>query len=250
MQVYTIVCENEDLVELNLGLTKQGRNLKRADKATKGSLKDEAQSMEVELLTYMKNSGNTTATPSLVKNYLNQKGLGTVGNPIVDAAAKASTKPGAVGMDNPRQEPPVSSGDAPVNPTGDTGAPAVGSPKAPEPLAPGTLAKTADGSEFKWLGNQWRDAKTGRMASKEKKAELNKAAPTESISEAEAEPTLSKRQVRGILKQVITKAYGDQAGFGKSKFASDTPGSRGNNDAADTTAMIDKLKAQGYKVTK
>lgn len=73
MQVYTVVCENNDLVELNLGITKQGRKLKRADKATKGSLKDEAQSMEVELLTYMKNSGNKTATPSLVKNYLNQK---------------------------------------------------------------------------------------------------------------------------------------------------------------------------------
>jgi hypothetical protein len=241
MQVYTIVCENDDLVELNMGLTKQGRNLKRADKATKGSLKDEAQSMEVELLTYMKNSGNTTATPSLVKNYLNQKGLGTVGNPIVDAAAKAA-KPAAVGMDNPRQEPPVSAGDTP---TTDTGAPAAGSPNAPEPLATGTIAKTADGSEFKWLGNQWRDAKTGRMASRVQKAELNKAAPTESISEAEAEPTLSKRQVRGILKQVLTKAYGDQAGFTKSKFASDKSGSD-----ADTTAMIDKLKAQGYKVTK
>tara|TARA_R110000851_G_scaffold147665_2_gene287647 strand:+ start:2622 stop:3332 length:711 start_codon:yes stop_codon:yes gene_type:complete len=236
-----------------MGLTKQGRKLKRADKATKGSLKDEAQDMEVELLTYMKNSGNKTATPSLVKNYLNQKGLGTVGNPIVDAAAKAAAKPAAVGMDNPRQEPPVSSGDAPVNPNGDTGAPAVGSPKAPEPLAPGTLAKTADGSEFKWLGNQWRAAKTGRMASKAQKAELNKAAQTESISEAEAEPTLSKRQVRGILKQVMTKAYGGKAGFTKSKFASDTAtGSSGNNSNtdADTTAMIDKLKAQGYKVTK
>jgi hypothetical protein len=242
MQVYTIVCENEDLVELNIGLTKQGRKLKRADKATKGSLKDEAQNMEVELLTYMKNSGNKTATPSLVKNYLNQKGLGTVGNPIVDAAAAKSAKPAAVGMDNPRQEPPVSAGGTP---TTDTGAPAVGSPKAPAPLATGTIAKTADGSEFKWLGNQWRDAKTGRMASRVQKAELNKAAPTESISEAEAEPTLSKRQVRGILKQVMTKAYGGQAGFTKSKFASD----RGGSDA-DTTAMIDKLKAQGYKVTK
>lgn len=87
-------------------------------------------------------------------------------------------------MDNPRQEPPVSAGDTP-NDT--AGAPPVGSP-----LARGTLAKTADGSEFKWLGNQWRDAKTGRMASRAQKAELNSTTSTESIAEAEAEPTLSK----------------------------------------------------------
>jgi hypothetical protein len=249
MQVYNVICENDDLVELNLGITKQGRKLKRANKATKGSLKDEAQSMEVELLTYMKNSGNKTATPSLVKNYLKQKGLATIGDPIVDAAAANAAGPGAVGMDNPRQEPPVTTGDTPPNPAGDTGAPALGSPAAPKPREPGSMAKTTDGSEFKWLGNQWRDSKTGRMASKVQKAELNKTAPTESISEAEDEPTLSKRQIRGILKQVITKAYGGQAGFDKSKFASD-PAASGKSADADNQVMIDKLKSQGYKVTK
>lgn len=248
MQLYTIICETNDLNELNLGLTKKGRDLKRANKATKGSLKDEVRNLEIELLTYMKNSGNSKATPEFVKKYLGQKGLSKVGNPVVDAVVAKATPQGAVGMDNPRQEPPVTGGGAPNAAPNATpnNAPPVGSPAAPKPIAKNTVVKGADGNEYKWLGNAWRNSTTGRMASRAQRAELDKLARQQnnSMYEAANQLTLSKRQVRNILRQVVTKAYGDKAGFTKSKFGTDS-----SNDQ-NTQAMISALQDQGYKVTK
>jgi hypothetical protein len=246
MKVYSIISEEIQIDELNLGLTSKGRQMKRADKDTKKVVGGEIRDLEVELLTYMKNSGNKRATPTLVKNYLKQKGLGTAGNAIVDqVAAKNAPRPGnPVGFD--RQEPPVTSGGAP--PAGDAGgAPPLGSPVPPAPLARGAKSKTNNGEEFTWLGAQWRGP-GGRMANKAQKDELvaNASKQTNSMySEAVEEAPLSKRQIQTILKQVIQKAYGDNAGFNRSRFGEPQAGGD-----AEVQGMIDKLKQAGYKVTK
>jgi len=251
MKVYSIIAEEKQIDELNLRLTKKDRALKRADKATKGSLKDEVKNLEIELLTYMKNSGNKTATPDLVKNYLKQKGLGSVGDQVVDQVAATNAGPAPVGMDNPRQEPPVTRGTPPAPgaaPATPQVPPPAGQPNASIPT--GTISTTNGGEEFKFLGAQWRSTQSGRMANKAQKAELvaNANKQTNSMYEAADGVTLSKRQVRNILSQVITKAYGQSAGFSKSKFATDTASGGGND--AEAQAMIDKLKSMGYKVSK
>jgi hypothetical protein len=148
----------------------------------------------------------------------------------------------------PRQEPPVTSGGAaPV--AAPNAAPAVGSPTPAAPLAKGSKSKTNSGEEFTWLGAQWRGP-GGRMASKAQKDELvaNANKQTNSMySEAVEEAPLSKRQIKNILKQVIEKAYGDNAGFKRSKF-----GQAGQSTGQDSEVqgMIDKLQKAGYKVSK
>lgn len=275
MKVYTVVAEETDLSELNLGLTRKGRELKRANKATKSALGDETRQMEIELLTYMKNAGHKNATPSIVKNYLKQKGLGAIGDQVVADVVSKMRGPEPVGLGG-RQEPPVTRGGTPpddpnqgtppatgagntppVPPlpgagtppaAGGAGNPPAGNPPAPQSIPSGTKAKLASGEEFTWLGAQWKSNRSGRMASKAQKKELNQAAgmQTNSMYEAApgAEPTLSKRQVRAIIQQVIQKGYGQSAGFGRSRFATDQPAQ------ADVQGMIDALKGMGYKVTK
>jgi hypothetical protein len=204
----------------------------------------------------MKSSGNKVVTPTLVKKYLQQKGLGTVGDAVVDKIASTSD---AVGMD--RKEPPLTRGTTPSNgasnlraPTAPPAAAPAGAPtlRAPDrnPLAPQTKSKTNSGEEYTWLGAQWRSVQTGRMANKAQGAELKQNAQKQTnsmYSEAVDEAGLSKRQIRNILKQVIEKAYGDNAGFKRSKFG-DASASTSSQD--DVQGMISKLKAAGYKVSR
>lgn len=273
MKVFAIVAEEKDLNELNLGLTRHGRNLKRANKATKKALGDEAKSMEIELLTYMRNAGYKKATPSVVKNYLKQKGLGTIGDTIVNDVVSKIRGPEPVGLGG-RTEPPVTRGNPPPDPNAGGNPPPVppppgnppsnpnaggnpssgnpplppSNPTPPAPLPRGTTAKLASGEEFEWLGAQWRSKRSGRMANRAQKQELeqNARAQTNSMYEAAPgnEPALSKGQVRAIIKQVIQKGYGQSAGFGRSRFATDQP------SGPDVQGMIDTLQSMGYKITR
>lgn len=278
MKVFAVVAEENDLNELNLGLTRKGRELKRANKATKRALGDEARQMEIELLTFMRNAGYRTATPTIVKNYLKQKGLGTIGSTIVDDVVSKMRGPEPVGLGG-RTEPPVTRGSNPTptpvppppsgqpnpassgqstptpvpppagNPSNPSPAPGAQSnpTPGPQPLPAGTKAKLSSGEEFTWLGAQWKSNKTGRMASRVQKQELeqNARAQTNSMYEAapNSEPTLSTRQVRAIIKQVIQKGYGQSAGFSRSRFATDNAG-------PDVQGMIDTLQSMGYKITR
>lgn len=85
--------ENIALDEFNLGITRKGREIKRASKIAKTALGDEARQMEVELAVWMKHSGLKSLTVDDLQNYFGQKGLGDTARKILSAMpAKAEKK--------------------------------------------------------------------------------------------------------------------------------------------------------------
>jgi hypothetical protein len=78
------------------------------------------------------------------------------------------------------------------------------------------------------------------------------AAMSSMYSEAEGQDVLTKREVRGIIKQVVQKGYGGAAGFGKGKFAAPDPKFKSANAKIDPAIQkaSDMLKKAGYTVTK
>jgi|TARA_B110000503_G_C7156109_1_gene417385 hypothetical protein len=74
-------------------LTKKGRMIQQGNKAVKGVLKDELRQMEVELAIWMKQSGIAQLTADDLQSYLDQKGLGEIGQPVIAALpAKADAR--------------------------------------------------------------------------------------------------------------------------------------------------------------
>jgi hypothetical protein len=102
------------------------------------------------------------------------------------------------------------------------------------------------------------DAKAAAQADAEKAAGLERqrkgmAAMSSMYSEATGEDILTKREVKGIIKQVVAKGFGDQAGFSKSRFAQDkAPTFKSSQAKADPEIQkaTDMLKKAGYTVTK
>ena len=207
MNVFQIIAEDQELDEV-IPFTKKAKMMKKAGKAAKGATKDEARQLEVELLTYLKTSGQT-ATADAVLKYFDQKGYGNVAAPII---ANLKTK---------------------------------GNKKADRQTA------RADKRQAK------ADAKAAAQADAEKAAGLEKqrkgmAAMSSMYSEAEGQDVLTKREVRGIIKQVVQKGYGGAAGFGKGKFAAPDPKFKSANAKIDPAIQkaSDMLKKAGYTVTK
>ena len=207
MNVFQIIAEDQELDEV-IPFTKKAKMMKQAGKAAKGATKDEARQLEVELLTYLKTSGQT-ATADAVLKYFDQKGYGNVAAPII---ANLKTK---------------------------------GNKKADRQAA------RADKRQAK------ADAKAAAAADAEKAAGLEKqrqgmAAMSSMYSEAEGQDVLTKREVRGIIKQVVQKGYGGAAGFGKGKFAAPDPKFKSANAKPDPAIQkaADMLKKAGYTVTK
>ncbi len=207
MNVFQIIAEDQELDEV-IPFTKKAKMMKQAGKAAKGATKDEARQLEVELLTYLKTSGQT-ATADAVLKYFDQKGYGNVAAPII---ANLKTK---------------------------------GNKKADRQTA------RADKRQAK------ADAKAAAQADAEKAAGLEKqrkgmAAMSSMYSEAEGQDVLTKREVRGIIKQVVQKGYGGAAGFGKGKFAAPDPKFKSANAKIDPAIQkaSDMLKKAGYTVTK
>ncbi len=211
MNVFQIIAEDQELDEV-IPFTKKAKMMKQAGKAAKGATKDEARQLEVELLTYLKTSGQT-ATADAVLKYFDQKGYGNVAAPII---ANLKTK---------------------------------GNKKADRQTA------RADKRQAK------ADAKAAAQADAEKAAGLEKQRQgmaamssmySESVNEAEGQDVLTKREVRGIIKQVVQKGYGGAAGFGKGKFAAPDPKFKSANAKIDPAIQkaSDMLKKAGYTVTK
>ena len=207
MNVFQIIAEDQELDEV-IPFTKKAKMMKQAGKAAKGATKDEARQLEVELLTYLKTSGQT-ATADAVLKYFDQKGYGNVAAPII---ANLKTK---------------------------------GNKKADRQTA------KADKRQAK------ADAKAAAAADAEKAAGLEKqrqgmAAMSSMYSEAAGDDVLTKREVRGIIKQVVQKGYGGAAGFGKGKFAAPDPKFKSANAKIDPAIQkaSDMLKKAGYTVTK
>jgi hypothetical protein len=91
MKIISIISENNEINEGPLrnvmpAFTKTQKLRKAAGKSAAGATKGEVAQIEAELLTYMEYSGQKRATPEVLKNYFKQKGLGTVGAAVVDAA--------------------------------------------------------------------------------------------------------------------------------------------------------------------
>ena len=207
MNVFQIIAEDQELDEV-IPFTKKAKMMKKAGKAAKGATKDEARQLEVELLTYLKTSGQTATADAFLK-YFDQKGYGNVAAPII---ANLKTK---------------------------------GNKKADRQTA------KADKRQAK------ADAKAAAQADAEKAAGLEKqrqgmAAMSSMYSEAEGQDVLTKREVRGIIKQVVQKGYGGAAGFGKGKFAAPDPKFKSANAKIDPAIQkaSDMLKKAGYTVTK
>jgi hypothetical protein len=128
MKIISIISENKEINEGPIrnvmpAFTKTQKLRKAAGRAAAGATKGEVAQMEAELLTYMEYSGQKRATPEVLKNYFKQKGLGTVGAAVVDAAMA-------------RKQPPT-------NPDGDAAAGLGGNPPV-DPPDPADPADPAD----------------------------------------------------------------------------------------------------------
>jgi len=184
--------ENYELDELNLGLTRKGRDIKRSNKAAKTSIGDEARQMEVELVVWMKNSGIKKITVDDLQNYFGQKGLGDTARKVLTAMpAKAETKANqqaaaqaGAGLGQPAAAP----------------SPQFKSSRNP-PVVNKNFDKSQKLSDFGKVGNE------------------GTARSDAGILEAQGESTLTRREVKTAIKLVIQNAYRAQAGFGQSRFA-------------------------------
>ena len=158
---------NESVIdELNLGLTRKGRQIKRANKAVKGAMKDEIRQIEVELAVWMKNSGIKKLTADDLQNYFNQKGLGNIAANVIGGTSTKADKKAQ------RQAAKTKA--------------AIDKKKA---------AMAAGG-----LGNLPEPV----MAS---------------VEEAAGDTPLTRREVRSVIRNVLTQAYKGAAGFSASRFA-------------------------------
>lgn len=165
-------------------LTKKGRMIQQGNKAVKNVLRDELRQMEIELAIWMKQGGIRSLTADDLQLYLDQKGLGEIGQPVISAfPAKADAKANRI----------KSRADAKAAKIGA----AVAAKQAA--LARGGINTTADAEP---------DPSTV-MASMY----------SENIDEAQGTSALSRREVRYILNSILQKAYRQSAGFGKSTFA-------------------------------
>jgi len=207
MNVFQIIAEDQELDEV-IPFTKKAKMMKQAGKAAKGATKDEARQLEVELLTYLKTSGQT-ATADAVLKYFDQKGYGNVAAPII---ANLKTK---------------------------------GNKKADRQTARANKRQAKA------------DSKAAAAADAQKAAGLEKqrrgmAAMSSMYSEAAGDDVLTKREVRGVIKQVVQKGYGGAAGFGKGKFSAPNPQFKSANAKPDPAIQkaADMLKKAGYTVTK
>jgi hypothetical protein len=186
--------ENYELDELNLGLTRKGRDIKRSNKAAKTSIGDEARQMEVELVVWMKNSGIKKITVDDLQNYFGQKGLGDTARKVLTAMpAKAEKK---------------STQQAAAQASAGLGQPAAAASPSPQfkssrnpPVVNKNFDKSQKLSDFGKVGNE------------------GTARSDAGILEAQGESTLTRREVKTAIKLVIQNAYRAQAGFGQSRFA-------------------------------
>lgn len=204
MNVFQIIAEDFELDEV-IPFTKKAKLNKQVKKAQRGATKDEARTMEVELLNYLKTS-NQKATADNILKYFDQKGVGNIAEPIVNALQSKGMK------------------------------------KADKAKTKADAAAAAQAKAG--LGNVTVDSNFNKD---QKLSSFGK------VGEAAGEDILTKREVKSIIKQVVAKGFGDQAGFGKSRFAQDkAPTFKSSQAKADPEIQkaTDMLKKAGYTVTK
>lgn len=254
MNVFQIIAEDQELDEV-IPFTKKAKMMKKAGKAAKGATKDEARQLEVELLTYLKTSGQT-ATADAVLKYFDQKGYGNVAAPIIaNLKTKGNKK---ADRQTARADKRQAKADAKAAAQADAEKSA-GLEKQRQGMA--AMSSMYSESEKRWKQTSMSSAEATKKYGKEnvkvKKGGLRNGDDmvsvfVESVNEAEGQDVLTKREVRGIIKQVVQKGYGGAAGFGKGKFAAPDPKFKSANAKIDPAIQkaSDMLKKAGYTVTK
>ena len=257
MNVFQIIAEDQELDEV-IPFTKKAKMMKKAGKAAKGATKDEARQLEVELLTYLKTSGQT-ATADAVLKYFDQKGYGNVAAPIIaNLKTKGNKK---ADRQTARADKRQAKADAKAAAQADAEK-AAGLEKQRKGMA--AMSSMYSESEKRWKQTSMSSAEATKKYGKEnvkvKKGGLRNGDDMVSVfvesqimsNEAEGQDVLTKREVRGIIKQVVQKGYGGAAGFGKGKFAAPDPKFKSANAKPDPAIQkaADMLKKAGYTVTK
>ncbi len=234
-----------DLNEFNVPVFgKKAKAQRASNKAASSSMNDELMNMEVELKTFMKQSGIKTATPDVLLNYLKQKGLGSAGQEVIGnfmtTGQKFQQAAGAAGQ-------AVGKGIAKAQAAGQA-AKNIASKLKPEQPAPAprvepTISRPAASQDA--APSNDKETPTATVDPMDRKSKY-----TPRFNEAVAMDTvLSKRQVRDILQQALRKGYTKSAGFGKSKFASDD-GEASSDVSPEVKAAMDTLRKAGFKVSK
>ena len=231
MKVYSIITED---VNEAIPFTKKAKMMKTARKAAKGATKDEARQMEVELLTYLKTSKQKPTADAIMK-YFDQKGLGNLAGPIVNNFQTKGMKKSARSDARAAKAQAAGAAAAKLGGMAKAGAQKAGAAAK----AAGTAVKNASGvvPAGQLGGNK------GTFKSVRANASMYEAAPGD---------TLTKGEVRNIIKQVVAKGYGGAAGFDKSRFAQPEPKATFKSSKPDpkTQAAIDMLQKAGYKISK
>ena len=255
MKVYSIVTED---VSEAIPFTKKARMMRQAGKAAKGATKDETRQLEVELLTYLKTSGQT-ATADAVLKYLDQKGYGNVAAPIIaNLKTKGNKK---ADRQAARADKRQAKADAKAAAAADAEK-AAGLEKQRKGMA--TMSSMYSESEKRWKQTSMSSAEATKKYGKEnvkvKKGGLNNGDDMVSVfvesqimsNEAAGDDVLTKREVRSVIKQVVQKGYGGAAGFSKGKFAAPDPKFKSANAKPDPEIQkaADLLKKAGYTVSK
>ena len=255
MKVYSIVTED---VSEAIPFTKKARMMRQAGKAAKGATKDETRQLEVELLTYLKTSGQT-ATADAVLKYLDQKGYGNVAAPIIaNLKTKGNKK---ADRQAARADKRQAKADAKAAAAADAEK-AAGLEKQRKGMA--TMSSMYSESEKRWKQTSMSSAEATKKYGKEnvkvKKGGLRNGDDMVSVfvesqtmsNEAAGDDVLTKREVRSVIKQVVQKGYGGAAGFSKGKFAAPDPKFKSANAKPDPEIQkaADLLKKAGYTVSK
>lgn len=191
--------ETYQLDELNLGITRKGREIKRASKAAKTTLGDEARQMEVELAVWMKHSGLKRLTVDDLQNYFGQKGLGDAARPVLTAMPAKSEKKAAKIQSKADKKAAAQAA------AGLRKEPSVAAPSFKSNRPPATVNKNFD--------------KNQKLSSYGKVGNGSNTKLAASMYEAEGNAVLTRREVKSAIQKVLQAAYKSQANFGQSQFA-------------------------------
>ena len=104
-------------------------------------------------------------------------------------------------------------------------------------IKPGTIKTGADGKKYKWLGAQWQDVATGRMASIDQRQQSNLR---------NKKVTVTKQQAKDTAKAVGKGALATgAAAFGLARGAMGSIGKIGDKGSSDYNLKVRQAEAAG-----
>lgn len=225
MKVFQVIAEQNDLDEIGLNpFGKLAKQQRAANKAGKQSVKDEVNQLRIEFNAFLKTS-KQAATAGTLLNYLKQKGYGAEAAAILKALPTKASK-------------------------GRAKAAAKDKKAAAQAAAQKTAAGQAAAAAGLGKQSQSSAADIRKMPADQQKVARLAAGQ---YDEAAMGDTLSSRQIKNVIDQVVRKGFTGKAGYGKGRFAADEPPAtfKSAQKPGDATSKaIALLKKAGYTVTK